>query len=179
MRMLLAATMALCACSSGGEIEVRHDPVVGDVRGFTISTAGGISQAVGVYEAQGQLQLQVVVMAPGIARAVSVPGEQGQFTVGGQVLSLSSAFEARPIVGHTAISAGLGRASGGDVYTVWKLGYLLGREDAARFAAGPLTAVKVQVGPQWYEIALEAAQAQKFQANMMVMTRSPAPAPAE
>jgi hypothetical protein len=134
---------------------------------------------VGVYEVQGRLQLHVIATAPGIANAASAPGEKAQFMVGGQVLSLASATEARPVLVRTPISASFGTVSGGDLYTTWKLSYALSREDAARLAAGPLTAVKVQIGPQWYQLVFEEAQARKFQTNMVVMTGSPAQASAK
>ncbi len=54
--------------------------------------------------------------------------------------------------------------------TFWKPVFKLDRQQAARFAGGPLKAVKVMVGSEPIQVELNAERAAKFEQNMATLT---------
>jgi hypothetical protein len=158
--VLVAVVGSLGACASMGEIHTVQDPFLGPQTGFVIYLDLGGYTAVGVSEAQGKFTLEVLVVQRGVSDLLGHPGDKGQFIVGGKLLTFDNAIEVKPVSNATRYEA----------FTQWKPVFNLTREEAAQFAAGPLTAVKVWVGDQWFQLELGKLESEKFQSNLAIMT---------
>lgn len=151
----------LAGCGRNGEIRVVNDPFTGPQRGFALYLDMGHYTAIGVSEVKGEYTLEALVVQRGVADLIGQAGDLGEFIVGGEKLEFHSATESMPVANATRYQA----------FTQWKVLFKLTRDEAAQFAKGPLTAFKVAVGKQHFQVGLEPADAAKFQQNLAIMTR--------
>jgi hypothetical protein len=159
--MVVAFALVVGGCvAHDGTIEVKTDPFVGQLRTFSLSLDGGNWNAIDVDEAKGEYTVTVRVAKVGASLNVAHPGDKGEFAVGGQILTFENTAEVRP----ATIDAGT------YFLTFWKLVYKLDKQQAARFAEGPLKAVKVMVGSDPVQVEPNAERAAKFQQNMATLT---------
>jgi hypothetical protein len=163
--LLLCATFSLGACASNGKIGTIHDPFTGDRRGFVLYLDPGHFTGVSMSESKDKYALEVLVVQRGDARFKGRAGDKGQFIVGGEMLEFATETDTSPVVNVKSVSG---------VFTQWKPTFNLTREQAARFAAAPLTAIKVWVGEQTFQLELDPSSAQKFQINLRTMTQGEA-----
>lgn len=168
--LTLCMALSLCACSSSnGSIRVFKDPFVGERRGFILYLDGGYYTGVGVNEAQGRYTMVVLVVQRGQSRSVAHVGDKAQFLVGDEILTLENSAEATPVTNHTAYDI---TTQSYNITTQWKLMFNMDRKQASRFAVAPLKAIKVIVGNQEHQLALDPDQASKVQNNLAEMTKS-------
>ncbi len=168
--LLASATIGLAGCYFGagnGVIQVANDPFLGPTKGFVLGLDPFGNTAVSVKEAQGKFTMEVMVVQHGLSATTARAGDKAEFVVGSEVLTLEIAADAAPVVTPNQYGA----------ITQWKLTFHLDDQATARFAKAPLTAIKVNVGGESYQLALQPQQASKFQSNLATMTSSPAPGP--
>jgi hypothetical protein len=115
--------------------------------------------AIDVTEAKGDYTFVVRVGRSGASVNVGHPGDKGEFAIGSEILTLENTAEVKP----AAIDAGT------YFITFWKLVFKVDRQQAFRFARGPLKAVKVMVGSEPIQVELNAKRAAKFQQNMATL----------
>jgi hypothetical protein len=160
----LAASLPLAAGCFGMEnVQVINDPFLGPTRGFVMYLDLMGYTAVSMKEAQGKYTLQVMVVQPGVANAAAAVGDKAEFLVGTSVLALENAVEAQPVANHV----------GETVFTQWQLTFKLDAQQAARFAAGPLGAIKAHVGSLEFQLVVSPSKGAKFQQNLAIMTSPP------
>jgi hypothetical protein len=151
-------------------IQVVNDPFAGPTRQFTMMVRGDESSyyfhRLVVKEAQGKVTLQLFVTQTGAVDAVASVGDKAEFLLGGEILTLENATEGHPVA----------HATQGGLYTEWETTFNLSPQQAARFAATPLSAIKAHVAAHQFQVALDGGQATRFQANMAVLT-TPAASP--
>lgn len=161
----LAVSLPLAAGCGGGmeNVQVINDPFLGPTRGFVMYLDGGGYTAVSAKEAQGKYTLQVMVVQQGVSGAVAAVGDKTDFLIGKSVVTFENAAAAQPVANQV----------GYNVITQWQLTFNLDAQQAARFAEGPLNAVKARVGNLEFQLALSPEKAAKVQQNLTIMT-SPA-----
>ena len=140
---LAASCLAGCG-SANGQIEVKNDPFDGPTRVFTRSLDEGDFTGIGMQAGGGDYVIQVFVVAPGHVPEPGKVGDKGDFKLGSETLTLE-ASSAAPAT--TMISA-----SG--VYTRWGVVFVVKRDQLARFAKAPLSAVRVAVGERLVQLTL-------------------------
>lgn len=152
-------------------VQVVNDPFAGSTRQFSMMMTGGDEsyyfQRVVVKEAQGKLTLQLHLSKLGAVDAVAHVGDKAEFLLGGEILTLENAVEARAVA----------HATQGGLYTEWETTFNLTPQQAARFTAAPLTAIKAHVSEHQFQLTPDSGQATRFQANMAILS-APATAPA-
>ena len=166
----LSIALLLSSCASGGAIEVKNDPFVGQRRSFSLSLDGGNWNAIDVDEAQGKFTVEVRVAQPGASLNIGRPGDKGEFAVGNQILTFENTAEVRPSTIELSANSFL---------TFWKAVFKLDRQQASGFGTAPLRAVKIMVGAEPFQVEPNAERGAKFQQNMATLTAEAAGAPAK
>ena len=152
------------------DVAVVNDPFVGVSRRFVMPLVGGGyqgTQELAVTEGGGRFALQVTVMDYGDSLEVARAGETSEFLVGTEIVALPVAREARPVASR------LYGMPNGPILTQWRVPFVLDGAQAARFASGPLRALKVPIGSQVHQVSLPDSKASKFQQNMALMSQPP------
>ena len=160
--VVCVAILLACGCG-GSEIQVVKDPFGGIRRGFVVALGWGFNR-VGVSETKGVYTLSVVIARPGQSRVIVPAGEKCQFAVGGDIITLTTPTESVPVANATQTS----------IYSQWKFTFTLSKEEISRFGQAPLTAVKIMVGNDEHQAALDPGEAKRFQHNLIALTTDPA-----
>lgn len=163
--MVMLATTVGCATAGGdrkpcGLVQRSNDPFVGETRGFVLYLDPGRYTAVGLREVKGVYTLTVLVVQRGASRSIGSVGQPGEFIVGGELLTLELAKETKPIANATP---------GAGIFSQWALEYTLSPEQVARFASAPLSALKVAVGDETFQMGIADKQ-RRIQNSARCMT---------
>ena len=158
--LLCTLSLFLAACATNGELRTVNDPFKGTVRGFALYLDPGHYTAVDMSQVKGELTMGVLVVQRGVAHYTAQPGDKAQFRVGDKLMTLRNVDEARPVANATPYQ----------MFTQWLVHFKLTPEQAAAFAAAPLTDVLVSIGDLSFQMRLDEAQATKFRENMVVLT---------
>jgi hypothetical protein len=160
---VVAVVAVLGGCSSNGQIVTRTDPFKGAQRGFALYLDSGRYTAVDMLQDKsGELTMGVLVVQRGVSELRGSAGDKGSFKVGDQTLTVDSTSDVKPVA----------NASMAGVFTQWLPHFKITREQAAAFAAAPLTAVQVAIGAETYSLQLTPSQSEKFRSNMAIMTNA-------
>lgn len=165
MRFLfVSAVVALLGGCSGsnGQIVTTTDPFKGPQRGFALYLDSGHYTAVDMIEEKGELTMGVLVVQRGVSELRGKAGDKGSFKLGEQTMTLDSISDVKPVA----------NAGPDGIFTQWLPHFKLTREQAAAFAAAPLTAVQVAIGGETYSLRLAPSQSEKLRSNMAVMTNA-------
>lgn len=162
---LLAWTIGGCAAAGSdrkpcGLVQRVQDPFDGEIERFGVTLDPGGYLAVGMKEVRGARTLIVLTVQRGVGEQVGRVGDPGEFIVGGETLTLPLAKESPPIANARG---------GAGVFTQWLLEYTLSPEQAARFAAGDMTAARVEVAGQKFQMALDDRQRTRFRNSAKCM----------
>ena len=142
-----------------GLVRAAHDPFDGPVRAFVVYLDKGQYTAVSVKSAKDAYTLTLLLVQRGDSISIATPGEKAAFIVGGELLTLELQKEARPVA----------NVGGGGVFSQWVLEFPITREQLAQFGAGPLTAMKMSIGGQVFQLQPEAPVAVRIQNSARCM----------
>lgn len=151
MTLMAALTSASGCASKGGArnpcglITSGNDPFDGPVRSFVQHLDKGRYTAISIKEAKGVYTLTLLMVQRGDSLSIGTVGEKAAFIIGGELLTLELQKEARPIV----------NVAMGNVFSQWALEFGVTREQVAQFGAAPLTAMKMAIGGQLFQLQLQ------------------------
>jgi hypothetical protein len=169
-RILMFAAMFCagsgCATAGGpkdpcGLVSTVPDPFAGTMRGFNLYLDPGGYTAVGMEEAKGKYKLKVLVILNGSSKSAGAVGDKGEFAVGDKVLTFENQKDAQPVA----------NSSSRGVFTQWILEYALTGEQATALIQAPLKGVKVNVGGESFQLALNDLQGLQVQNSATCMTK--------
>ncbi|MDB4932875.1 MAG: hypothetical protein JWM10_5359 [Myxococcaceae bacterium] len=141
-----------------------NDAFAGPTRAFAIYLDSGHFTAVSVTQTRTSLKLEVMLVQRGAVHAAAPAETVVEFRLGDQIVSLPTAAEAPAVMGANQYAG---------VFTQWKLGVNLSREQAERFAALPLRAFRTQFGGAPYQLALSEDDSEAMQQHMRTLLTTP------
>lgn len=166
LMLVLAATSGCATAGSErnpcGLVQRANDPFVGETEGFVLYLDKGQYTAVGLREVKGVYTLTVLMVQRGDSLNVGSVGDRGEFIVDGEVMALELSKEAKPIAN---VKPGAG------VFSQWVLEYGVSREQATRLASASMSALKVIVGSETFQMPIEATNRVRIQNSVRCMTK--------